>query len=419
MSIDALHVEIEATNLCNTKCLHCPHKAISRVSGKMDLPTFQVIADKIKNKKADFSIEFSGMGEPLLNPLIYDFIKYVSNQGETSLTTNGAALTPKNTQRLINSGLKRLTISFNGADKAVYENMMGGLSFEKAEKNLQNAVDMSKGSSTEVCANVCVTKQTQNHFAEIINYLREEGIKTIYLAMCHNRGGFLKGDVVCSTPMPPSDAYRCDIFKSTMFISWTGEVLSCCHDLDGDNVMGNLLDEEIETILSRKTNIVNKGVKFDICRECNDLQRFMKDRTPDGRPLFDWIYSLFVDEDKPNFAEDSSLSKWIYSLYVKEEKAEKFTKTLAVQLLKKEQTVHFLNTQVQEKDQAVKTLNKVYAKEIGKQKAKLEESEREREAQILVLQGIYNSHSWYLIKIIKGVKGFFQKMLKSFNRTKK
>lgn len=75
MSIDFLHVEIEATNICNTRCLHCPHELITRPFGKMDWKTFQTILDKIKDSAAEFSIEFSGMGEPLLNPLIYNFIK--------------------------------------------------------------------------------------------------------------------------------------------------------------------------------------------------------------------------------------------------------------------------------------------------------------------------------------------------------
>lgn len=336
MSIDFLHVEIEATNICNTRCLHCPHEAISRPSGKMDWKTFQAIFNKIKDNVEDFSIEFSGMGEPLLNPLIYDFIKSVSKKGQASLTTNAAALTPKNTQRLIDAGLKQLTVSFNGADKAVYELMMGGLNFEQAEKNLKLAVEMSRDSGTEVGANVIVTKQTQEHLEKIIDYLKGTGINSIYLAKCHNRGGFLKGDLVCSTPAQPFDVLRCDIFTSTMFVSWTGDVLSCCHDLAGANIMGNLVSEEVETIRQRKTKIAEEGVKFDICRKCNDLQRFMKDRTPDGSPLYDWIYNLYTEMDTLDSPEVSSLSKWIYNLYFQEGQAEKYSKHLVAQTSKLE-----------------------------------------------------------------------------------
>jgi len=331
MSIDFLHVEIEATNICNTRCLHCPHELITRPSGKMDWKTFHTILNKITDSASKFSIEFSGMGEPLLNPLIYDFVKYVSKKGEASLTTNAAALTPKNTQRLIDAGLKQLAVSFNGADKAVYELMMGGLNFEQAKKNLELAVEMSKDSGTEVGANICITKQTQKQLEKIIDYLKKTGINTIYLAKCHNRGGFLKGGLVCSTPAPTFEVQRCDVFTSTLFVSWTGDVLSCCHDLAGANIMGSLVSEEIETIQLRKTNIAEEGVKFDICRECNDLQRFMKDKTPDGSPLYDWIYNLYKDEATLDLPEVSSLSEWIYNLYFQEGQVEKYSKILVAQ----------------------------------------------------------------------------------------
>lgn len=229
-----------------------------------------------------------------------------------------------------------MTVSFNGADKAVYELMMGGLNFEQAKKNLKLAVEMSKDSGTEVGANICITKQTQKQLEKITDYLKKTGINTIYLAKCHNRGGFLKGDLVCSTPAPTFEVQRCDVFTSTMFVSWTGDVLSCCHDLAGANIMGSLKSEKIETIQLRKTNIAEEGVKFDICRECNDLQRFMKDKTPDGSPLNDWIYNLYKDEGTIDLPEVSSLSEWIYNLYFKEGQVKKYSKILVAQVSKLE-----------------------------------------------------------------------------------
>jgi MoaA/NifB/PqqE/SkfB family radical SAM enzyme len=136
MSDRHVHVEIEPTNTCNTRCLHCPHETISRPSGKMEWSTYQTVLDKVTAYTPHFNVEYAGMGEPLLNPSVYDFIQYVSSQGSTSLTTNASALTPHNMQRLIDADLARLTISFNGDDPELYELMMGKLSFERAQENL-------------------------------------------------------------------------------------------------------------------------------------------------------------------------------------------------------------------------------------------------------------------------------------------
>ena len=404
MSRDFLHVEIEATNICNTRCLHCPHEAISRPTGKMDWKTFQTIFKKITDNAAEFSIEFSGMGEPLLNPLIYDFIKCVSKKGIASLTTNAAALTPKNTQSLIDAGLKQLAVSFNGADKNVYELMMGGLNFEQAEKNIKLAVEMSEGTGTEVGANVIVTKQTQEHLEKIIDYLKETGINKIYLAKCHNRGGFLKGDLVCSTPAPTFDIHRCDIFFSTMFVSWTGDVLSCCHDLAGVNILGSLESEEIDTIQLRKTNIAEEGVKFDICRKCNDLQRFMKDKTPDGSPLYNWIHNLYTEKGTLDLPDASSLSEWIYHLYFQEGQVEKYSKILVAKTSKLEE----LNLQFKE-----------LKREFENQKIHIQNYKKEvhaKEVHIRTIQTkmnmILESKVWRTAEFFRNI--FYMKILKLF-----
>jgi hypothetical protein len=91
------HAEVEATSLCNTRCLHCPHEAISRPGGKMTWETYTVIVEKIRAyvKGQPYSLSYSGMGEPMLNPLIYRFVKHVSDEATTAFSSNGAVLTER------------------------------------------------------------------------------------------------------------------------------------------------------------------------------------------------------------------------------------------------------------------------------------------------------------------------------------
>ncbi len=353
MDIKYLHVEIEPTNQCNTRCLHCPHETITRPSGKMDWETYKTVADKILAYVPDFSFEYAGMGDPLLNPHIYDFVKYVSGRGFTSATTNAAALTPKNIEKIIDAGLGRLTISFNGTDPELYELMMGGLSFARAENHLKTALEMTRGTKTEIGANISVTRQTQSHLAEIDAYLTEAGISTKFFSKCHHRGGFLKGDLVCRTPPPPVDDYRCDIFTNTLFVAWTGQVLSCCHDLAGSAVVGDLLTESLEDITARKMGIAADGVKFDICKGCNDLYRFMDDGTPDGRQIGDWVYDLFIDGelvpvDTRRAQPTSSLSRWLFDIYTQENRQDKFFSIMETQLREKPGRMEALEKSQQE-----------------------------------------------------------------------
>lgn len=330
------HIEIEATNECNTRCLHCPHESITRPSGKMEWSTFQTVMDKaFAFDSSDVSVEFAGMGEPLLNPQIYRFIKCISDRTQTSLTTNASALTPQNTARLIDAGLDRLTISFNGTDQATYELMMGGLNFERAAGYLRTAVEMSKGQRMKVAANISVSKQTQTHLPEIRRYLQGIGVDTIFFSKCHNRGTYLNDSRICTTPLSPVSDSRCDIFENTLFVAWNGDVLSCCHDLSGGNRIANLLVDEIAPIMQTKQEIISRGVNFPICQGCNDMYRYMNASTPDGSPLSEWIYSLYASEDERTQKLVSRISE------------------LTTQAAQQAETIQSLKSQLAERDRRI------------------------------------------------------------------
>lgn len=292
-------VEIEATNHCNTHCLHCPRKAITRPHGTMSWDVFQAVTDKIMSYQEAFgfdTVSFSGMGEPTLNPLLPRFVSYLSDKFITYMTTCASTLSHDKIQELIDAGLGNIIVSFSGHNAETYELMSGGLSFEKTISVIQDLVRLGD-KKTRVLANVSVTLQTQPHLFAIKNLLNNFGVQEIFFSQCHNRGGFLRDNSICETPLPPVGAERCDIFADTLFVAWSGEVLACCHDLRGEGRLGNLVTDGLGLILETKQQIVREGVQFPMCKDCNDMYRFSHDPTPDGQPLSEWIYSLYASKD--------------------------------------------------------------------------------------------------------------------------
>lgn len=286
-------VEIEATNKCNTRCLHCPHESITRPMGMMTWETFQATADQVLAMGRTKAVSFAGMGEPTLNVNLPRFIEYFKGKIFTFITTNAAALTSRNIEKLIEAGLGTMTISFNGTDAATYELMMGGLNFERAEKNLREAVRQAKG-RMKVAANVSITKQTMPRLTHLKAYLEDAGVDEIFFSQCHTRGGHLMSDFICNTPMPPANSKRCDIFDNTLFVAWNGDVLACCHDLDGVGKLGNLTTDTLKDIDAYKHRLLGKGAIFKMCDKCNDLPRFGNDAMPDKASLYDWVLDLYT-----------------------------------------------------------------------------------------------------------------------------
>jgi MoaA/NifB/PqqE/SkfB family radical SAM enzyme len=294
----------------------------------MDWETYKTLVDKavaISDDLNDLYIGFGGLGEPLLNPLIYRFVEYSHGKAITMMTSNASALTAQNMEKLIAGGLRVLTISFNGHEKGLYELMMGGLNFERAQKNLETAIHLCQGTTTEIQINLSVTRQTEDHLEEIRKYFWDRDIQNIIYSKCHNRAGFLKGDLICRTPLPPGHKTRCDIFANNMFIAWNGDVLSCCHDLAGENRLGNLKTDPIEAILSKKDEILRKGTFFEICKQCNDFYRFADDQKTSGISISQSVYDLYTGHlsAKDGILTATAFSDWLLVTYFQEGKLHK------------------------------------------------------------------------------------------------
>jgi MoaA/NifB/PqqE/SkfB family radical SAM enzyme len=243
-------------------------------------------------------VNFSGMGEPTINPLLPDFIAYLSGKvPAVQITTNVSILDTKLSKSLVNAGLNKVFVSFNGHTDILYKKMMGGLSFEHARENVESLLCLAKG-KTEVAANVSVTEINKNDLPDIQSYIHKMGIQEVVFAQCHHRGGYFPNRSVCTTPMPSTGEGRCDVFKNTLFVAWDGRVLSCCHDLEGKAVVGDLKRDNLEQIIARKRDILREGVYFPMCKDCNDFYRFIDDPTPEGSSLSEWIYALYASEDE-------------------------------------------------------------------------------------------------------------------------
>src|SRR5690348_7690662 len=212
------NAEFELTNRCNTRCIHCPHEAMTRPSGWLDWRTYEIVVDKIREhvRGERFSLSFSGMGEPLLHPEIHRFIKHVSAYAHTSFATNGAPLTERNVSRLIEAGLDQIYLSFNGHTPELFAQMMGGLSFDRVLDNLRNTVRLAEGNRLAVWANISVTKANREHLTAITKLLTDEGISGICYSMGHARGGNLRDPEVFDTPTLPPDVTHCDVLRHTL-----------------------------------------------------------------------------------------------------------------------------------------------------------------------------------------------------------
>lgn len=298
-------IEIEATNFCNASCLMCPRDKLTRPKGHMSWETFRLIADKLLAFGQTEAFSFSGIGEPLLNPHLVRFITYVSPSVDTFLTTNGSLLSESTVDALLEAGLHLLILSFNGADAETYERIMVNLDFERAVETIQQLTGRA-AARLSVAANVTVSSLTRHQLPAIQQRLSNMGIEHIIYSLCHSRGGSMHDSTLCDPLSPPSTS-RCDIFTDTTFVAWDGLALACCQDVAGAAVLGDLTKMPVEELAAIRASILENGVSFPMCPECDDINRLCHDKPPLGATLNEWIYRLYESEDSRTTALTEAL----------------------------------------------------------------------------------------------------------------
>ncbi len=127
-----LQVDLFAVDICNLKCPMCPRQDHIPGKGYMDVELVKRVIDEA-TAFGLCAFNFGGLGEPTLYPDLFKVIKYAKEKGvvDVNMHTNGTRLEHDFNCQLIESGLDRLTISLNSANKEVYEKIMVGAKFEK------------------------------------------------------------------------------------------------------------------------------------------------------------------------------------------------------------------------------------------------------------------------------------------------
>ena len=109
----------EVTKGCNLRCVHCRATA-TELASPSDLPTAQALG--IIDQIAAFAnpiLVLSG-GEPLYRP------KYATDKGlRVALATNGTLVTKEVARKIVDAGVKRVSISLDGANAETHDSFRG------------------------------------------------------------------------------------------------------------------------------------------------------------------------------------------------------------------------------------------------------------------------------------------------------
>lgn len=167
----------ECTLRCNLSCRHCGSDC-KQISAIKDMPKedFGRVLDSVAaaTDPHKVMINITG-GEPLCRPDLEECGRMIyEKEFPWGMVTNGLALTPQRYQRLLQSGLRAMTISLDGIGET-HDWMRGRKgSFERAAAAIKMVID-----SGEIAFDVvtCVNKRSYSQLSDIKEFLIGLGLK--------------------------------------------------------------------------------------------------------------------------------------------------------------------------------------------------------------------------------------------------
>ena len=287
-----MNLSVEPTNACNLGCPVCEtgDGTLGRTTGHMTLEEFQTIIGKVGEHTNTLMFYF--MGEPFLNPSAYEMIRYAKDTGIPFIDTctNGDFVDP---DRLVTCGLDRVSFQIGGMTQRTHETYRVRSQLDRVIANLQESLRLrnERGSNLTIESGFILMKHNEHEVATFQQKMEEIGVDhAVVIDPCvrtveqgqtflptdrrhwiYDEAAFAKGKLRLKIY---SDNV-CPWIHYSMAVHVNGDVVPCCRDPRGDEVMGNLLEQDLEEIWngslyrSLRERIQRDQGAVEICRLCS------------------------------------------------------------------------------------------------------------------------------------------------------
>jgi radical SAM protein with 4Fe4S-binding SPASM domain len=272
--VPAMPVEyiVETTAKCNLYCPMCPRETHKQPKEDMTEEIFERLIHGAARTGEHMML--IGLGEPFMDPKIFERIEYCERHGiATLLSTNGTFLDEKLAERLLNSRLQHITLSFDGASKETFEFYRKGARFEKVRDNFVRFARMkhARGARMQVVVQMVRMPGNAHEVDEFRRFWSAvEGVDQIRIK---------EDETNLMQPEARRGAARpCHyLWRGAMYVKHDGRVFPCCQSymLDGAPV-GDLRAQPLTEIVNseemvrlRRMHAAGRALEIDMCARCS------------------------------------------------------------------------------------------------------------------------------------------------------
>lgn len=316
-------VQIEPVGQCNLRCRMCPIQF--RTDGTPDHPAafmdFDIFCRLVDQFPQLTELHLQGMGEPLMHPRFFDMVRYAVQRGiEVSTNSNLTLLSERRAVECVNSGLRRIHVSLDGASAETYEYIRVRAKFERVLRNIRRLAQAKESQHSELpeIRLVAVAMRKNLHeLPELVRLAHELHIDVLSVQhLCHDFGeeslptkyqpmrafvdsetllnedparvahffeaaGHLAGTLGLTLRLPnlapraqPQQRKRCDWPRRGAYLSFEGDAMPCCMVATPDRInFGNMAKSSVAAVWNNSgyqsfRKQLDSDTPPDVCRTC-------------------------------------------------------------------------------------------------------------------------------------------------------
>ena len=264
---------LEITNECNLACSFC--HGTKRAIRYLSRDEFTHAAGELR-KHSEY-IYFHLMGEPLLHPLLGEFLEIAHGLGfRVVITTNGTLLKERGNLLLSSPALHKVSISLhayeaNCLDMTLSEYLGGCFDFcKKASARGVISVMRLWNIGGEDSENGAILSEMREYFSEEWQDVRKGYRLTdkVFLEWGDKFDWPDEDAEICS------DCHSCYGLRDQVGVLSDGTVVPCCLDADGVIALGNIFNESLSDILEKpratalRRSFETRKIKEPLCLRC-------------------------------------------------------------------------------------------------------------------------------------------------------
>ena len=280
----ALHVE--ATNVCNARCVFCAYPQMERPKQTMPMARFRSVVDQYVALGGSHVSLTPIVGDPFVDPHLFERLDDLARRPEIRgfyFFTNAIRMTRRHSRRLVGYGERlRVCVSMGGFDRDTWARLMGVDRFDKVWRNLQDFVAEAANADAPAGLEIhlrCADSDLRGDAWQQVQAWRRQGrVRVAAIDRYDSWAGKIPAAELATHGLTPAAMPHkrgaCELLYMKPVVLADGRVNACaCRDVEAELVVGDLERESLEQVLAGPALAAlrdrhRRGDFPEVCRRC-------------------------------------------------------------------------------------------------------------------------------------------------------